>query len=1099
MVERCPKCSKVVYDDIRAIQCDNCNFWYHLKCSQLTNKMYNYFSRTGDLWLCRLCLDEVFPFNKLSKSELLKLSFNSNTVCLCSNLISKSRLESLPCFVVDSLDVFNNIPTLNNIDSEVCLPYSNNFNYYSSHEFHSNADILNSFSKDSFSILHWNLRSLSANFDNFTDLLSDLNQPFSVIGISETRLIQDKDQIINTRLEGYQFISQPTLSNAGGVGLYIQHNIPFTQREKDSKSTRDYEGLWIEIDNNKRKNIVCGIIYRHPDSNLDCFLEYIYNVVESIHRENKLCVIMGDFNINLLNFESHPATEQFINTLGTYFFQPHILKPSRITHHSATLIDNIFLNSAEHQTISGNILDDTSDHLPNFLVINRLSIQSSKTKYFKRDYSKFNQNIFLDDISAIDWNDILPQTDNVDEIFTSFYNNINTIIDKHVPLKQLSKREVKFRSKPWISKGIRTSIKKKNKLYNKFLKTNSSFYKSQYKTYRNKISNLIRISKKNYYKVYFNENANNIKNTWKGIKDIITLRPKNAKTPTKLVVDNTTLSDTRNIANAFNDYFSKIGDQLANSIPETHRSPFDYLTPTPNNSFYLFPVTTREIEEEINNLNPKKASGPYSIPTDLLKLLKTYLSKPLELLFNLSFSKGVVPSKFKIARVIPVHKKGSYEQLNNYRPISLLSIFNRLLEKVMYKRLISYVEKLNILSENQFGFRSNHSTVHALIMIVDKIQQAIEEGKYSCGVFLDLSKAFDTVNHTILIKKLEYYGIRGVAKDWFSSYLTNRKQFVSIGNIVSDDRPISCGVPQGSVLGPLLFLIYINDIKNCSSVLDFHLFADDTNLFYSNKSLSVLEHIVNAQLDYISIWLACNKLSLNIDKTNFTIFHTPQKKKTYNLKIYISNKARKLEKHIKYLGVYIDSHLNWKHHIQQTSKKVSRGIGILSKISHFVNTKILKQLYYTLIFPFLTYGILVWGNTYISNLRPLIVLQKKAVRVITFSDFLAHSSPLFRKMGILKLVDLVYFNNAVLMHDYFTSKLPCVFRGFFTKVNRKHSYNTRLASKQSYYLPQVKTNYGKFSLRYNGAKIWNSIADDHKHFSADLFKKKIKTDLLNSY
>ena len=355
---------------------------------------------------------------------------------------------------------------------------------------------------------------------------------------------------------------------------------------------------------------------------------------------------------------------------------------------------------------------------------------------------------------------------------------------------------------------------------------------------------------------------------WAGIKELITLKPNGFSSPSKIVVGNNIITDSKAIALAFNNYFSDTGRKLAAEIPQSDIDPVNFLGPSQANSFMLFPVSAVEIEKEMYSLNSFKASGPFSIPVGLLKLLKTCISFSLEIIFNISFSYGCVPDQFKLGNVIPVHKKDSGTCMNNYRPISPLFIFNKILEKLVYNRLINF-----ILYDKQFGFRRNHSTLHATLLITDKIQRAIEDGLFSCSIFLDFSKAFDTVDHSILLQKLSHYGVRGIANDWFSSYLNNRRQYVSIGSIKSDDTLITHGVPQGSVLGPLLFLLYINDFSKCSNVFDFHIFADDTNLFYSSSNLVELESIVNYNLRYVSDWLMANKVSLSISKTNFLIFH----------------------------------------------------------------------------------------------------------------------------------------------------------------------------------------------------------------------------------
>jgi hypothetical protein len=252
----------------------------------------------------------------------------------------------------------------------------------------------------------------------------------------------------------------------------------------------------------------------------------------------------------------------------------------------------------------------------------------------------------------------------------------------------------------------------------------------------------------------------------------------------------------------------------------------------------------------------------------------------------LTFLSGTIPNGLKIALVTPIYKANKKHEFKNYRPISVLSCFSKLLEKLMYKRLIKFIEKNKLLTHSQYGFRENRSTEHAVIELVDKVSKAIDKGEYTIGIFLDLSKAFDTINHKILIQKLEHYGIRGITQLWFKDYLENRKQIVKYDQVRSNEMVIRSGVPQGSILGPILFLLYINDIEQCSKLLSFILFADDTNIFYSNSCLKSLNGILQTEINKVTEWLNVNKLSLNIQMRKFILFRSSNKKPKHEIQNY---------------------------------------------------------------------------------------------------------------------------------------------------------------------------------------------------------------------
>ena len=459
------------------------------------------------------------------------------------------------------------------------------------------------------------------------------------------------------------------------------------------------------------------------------------------------------------------------------------------------------------------------------------------------------------------------------------------LLDTYAPLKKINKYKLKCKSKPWLTLGLQKSISVKNKLLTNFINKKDPILKEEfhtnYKKYRNLLSTLLKKSKQVYYDKYFQRNWNNIKNTWKGIKSLISLKSVASNAPTVLSLDNgDTITNPYDIANTFNNYFASIAETTKKSIKYTHKHFSDYLSNESDSTIFLQPTDKEEIANIISSLNSSKASGPNSIPYRILFLLKNEISKQLADLFNLSFMTDVFPSVLKIAKVVPAFKKDSKLDYSNYRPISLLSNIEKILEKPMYKRLYTFLNNNNIIYNLQFGFRQQYSTSHALINITENIRKALDDGNIGCGVFVDLQKAFDTVDHQILLAKLNHYGIRGVSNDWFKSYLSNRHQYVSINGYESGLGDINCGINQGSALKPLLFLLYINYLNQAMKFCKVHHFAYDSNLLCLSNSMKKLNKLVNVDFKHLVNWLNANNISRNVKKTEMIILKSKQKKVT---------------------------------------------------------------------------------------------------------------------------------------------------------------------------------------------------------------------------
>ena len=718
---------------------------------------------------------------------------------------------------------------------------------------------------------------------------------------------------------------------------------------------------------------------------------------------------------------------------------------------------------------------------------------------------------FVSDLINIDWPSVLLINKNDPNYsFDSFDETINNIMDKYFPLKKITKKEYKQQFKPWITVGIRNSIKRRDSILKDYIRCKNVIKKQElhvnYKNLRNTIVSLIRTSKKSHYQKYFIENTNNIRQTWKGIKSIINIRNTSKCRISSLKIDEEISSDPKVMANSFNNYFSSIGKDLQRQIYYYGNDFTHYLKQPNDHNFFINPTDEVEIINIIDNLCTNKATGPHSIPTDILQIIKFNIVTPLSEIINLSFSTGIYPDNLKIAEVIPIYKdKGSMLECCNYRPISLLSNINKIYEKMMHSRRYNFLNIHNCIYELQFGFRENHSTIHALLSLTENIREALDNNNFACGIFIDLQKAFDTVDHSILLTKLHHYGIRGITNDWFKSYLSHRKQFVSINGFKSETQSMEFGVPQGSVLGPLLFLLYINDLHCAIKHSLVHHFADDTNLLLINKSLKQLQKHMNIDLKILQNWLKANKISLNASKTELILFHHHNKKINYNLKIKIDGKILYPSDYVKYLGILMDSSLNWRFQSNALAIKLSRANGMLSKVRHYVPLNTLRMIYFGIFHSIMSYGSQIWGQFFNLSVKRISNLQNKSMRIINFAHYRAPVNMYYKQNNILKITDLVQLNNFLLVHDHYHNNLPAILNNMFSYTKDLHLHNTRGSKQQHISFPKVNTQtYGINSIKYQSIKFWNAI---NKTFSKDQLpfrkkshcKKLITKYILNNY
>ena len=705
-----------------------------------------------------------------------------------------------------------------------------------------------------FSSLGINMRSL-ANTKNFAKLqvfVASLCFEPSVIAINETYLRDNKDGP-HCNLENYTFKSNCRKKcKGGGVGIFIHDSLDYKVREDLSiMNEKVFESFFIET-LNLEKPVIFGTIYRSPKQDKDtvlCFLNQLDQCLKIIGKSNKCCVIQGDFNFNLIDMDNNNIRD-FKEKMFGYSFYSLVNKPTRITDKTATCIDHIWSNIFDDRIISGIITEMIADHMATF---------QSCNVGFRKETSKNVKNVRK--VKKIDYSMVESTLDevNVDRILNCSdvnvaYSHLQDCINDSIELVSYSQRKKTSDSKKWFDYELLQLRAKRQMLYHKKLKNNSIRNKTNYNEVKKRYEKLIILKKKTYYQSLIHAYNSDMRSTWGVINGLLGKTKKREQIST-INIDGVACDDTLVIANEFNNFFSDIPKKLHEKLPKMNNKNriekcLSFLkTKKIENVFSFDPTTYEEVYDIIRLLRNKSSTGLDNVSPKLLKYFPRKIILCFVHIFNLSMKDGKFVESFKCAKIVPIHKAKSRQDMSNFRPISLLPVASKILEKIVHRRLYDFLSANNFFNKCQFGFRSNHSTELAASCLMQKVYDALNCKKKIMSVFLDMSKAFDCVDHEILLEKLNVYGVRGKSLSWFRSYLVGRYQKVIVNGVLSENVcAVKCGVPQGSILGPLLYLIYINDINESLNHCDSILYADDTTLVMCGDTYEDLFRCINKDL-----------------------------------------------------------------------------------------------------------------------------------------------------------------------------------------------------------------------------------------------------------
>lgn len=789
--------------------------------------------------------------------------------------------------------------------------------------------------------------------------------------------------------------------------------------------------------------------YRSPNGDVNLFLSTMELVLNRVDAYDQLAVV-GDFNVKFNIMDKEAC--MLCDFMRTFDLHPHVSFRTRGNNQ----LDNVFVRTSIKVIRTIRVLPGFSDHDGINITLSVPAVKKTLELRNYRPITRVGKNTLfsymkteLSNISSI--SDVNDGTNKImDIIKTGMYRSFPTKTKR-----TLEKNEDLIH---WYNDDLRR-MRETLCLINESLEITPTPEMLMFRNdYRSRYRSQIAFCKVQATSRFITSSSNPSRDTWKVLNNFraTKLRPYN---------DEISPED-------FNEYFSRIAKTIIDELADPTADPINFLTNVhiPDGiSFEFSEVSQIQVRDAINQLKNSPALDAYDLNANIIKSIKETLIPFLTRLFNLSVATSTFPDAFKLATVIPLFKSGEKGEISNYRPISILPVFSKIFEKIMKNQITNYFEENKLFNANQFGFRSKRSTAEAILSFIETATSTFENDEYCLGTFMDLSKAFDCVSHRILIKKIQHYKFQPKACTLLNSYLSNRFQFVSINGIKSDVLPIEYGVPQGSILGPILFLIYINDFPASIDTQSI-LFADDSTLLYTGNELQSVLFEESAGREAACDWLLANRLSLNTAKTQKMLF---------TLKPYDFHNIN----FVKFLGVYLDPTLTWQQHIDETAEKLCKTIYLLRSIKKYTSVQAQMTAYYSLFQSRLNYAILAWGHAPCS--KRLFALQRRAVRVIAGIGYRDDCRQHFSQLNILTFPSLYIFQCLLYAHNNSTS---------YPQNSDVHEYNTR----HRYDLRPEFTRIARsrYSLNYYAVQFYNAIPTNIKLLPFRRFKETLKNFLI---